>query len=217
MKKVWKRIIVAFYLMKMNRAGKVKQGKAVHDAVDESAFFPPVEKAPLLTALDTANTDLSDADAATEGKSSLSFQEAYTAELQWDLAYRNVGYYVQTKADQLPGQAMEIITAADMKFKKSSVKMQPPRPVLGFQARVTGNGDTIKLLIDSDNPRSTHFEIIMTATPVQEDSWVSIADITKRKFIAEHLVNGTRYYFKVRAINNIGKSIYSDVISQIAA
>jgi hypothetical protein len=217
MKKNWKRIIVVFYLMKLNRGAKVSQGIAVHTAVNTSTFFPPLEKAPLLTALDTANTNLSLADAATKGRSKLSFEEAYTAELQWDLAYRNVGYFVQTKADQNPDQAQEIITAASLHFKKSSVKMQPPLPVQDFQALVTGEGNRIKLIIVSVSPRSTHFEILMSTTPEAVDSWVSIADITKRKFLVENLINGTRYYFKVRAINNIGKSIYSNVISQMAA
>lgn len=217
MKKNWKRIIVAFYLAKLNRAAKVKKGIAVHNAVNASSFFPTGEKTALLAALDTANTTLSAADAATESKSRSSFEAAYTTELQWDLAYRNTGYYVQTKADQNPEQSEEIITAAALNFKKSSVKMQAPLPVEDFQARVTGEGNRIKLIIISDNPRSTHFEILMTTTPNQEDSWVSVADITKRKFMAGNLVNGTRYYFKVRAINNIGKSIYSNVISQVAA
>ena len=95
--------------------------------------------------------------------------------------------------------------------------MQPPNAVVDFQARVTGNGTSIKQIIVSDNPRSTHFEIVMTTAPDKDDSWVSIADITKRKFLVQGLENGIRYYFKVRAINNIGKSMYSNVISQIAA
>jgi hypothetical protein len=57
----------------------------------------------------------------------------------------------------------------------------------------------------------------MSTTPDVDSSWVSVANITARRLLVESLANGTRYYFKVSAINNIGKSIYSNIISQIAA
>ena len=90
-------------------------------------------------------------------------------------------------------------------------------PIEDMRAVITGQGDSIKLLISSDNPRSTHFEVLMTSTPDVDNSWVSVADTTARRLMVEGLTNGTRYYFKARAINNIGRSIYSDVVSQLAA
>lgn len=213
-----KRILAALYLNKMNRSEKVTQGTATHDGVTASAFFPvSAEKTALLAALLTANDNLAAADAETATGSHESFAAADAAELQFDLALRNMSYYVQSKADANPEQAEEIILAAAMKVKKSSVKMKPPHPVDDVRAKVTGDGDSIRLYIASDNPRSTHIEILMTTTPAVDTSWVSIADITARKMLVQGLVNGTRYYFKVRAINSIGRSMYSEPISQIAA
>ncbi|MFI5218235.1 MAG: fibronectin type III domain-containing protein [Bacteroidia bacterium] len=213
-----KRVLVALYLNKMNRSEKVTQGTATHDAVTASAFFPASpEKTALLTALQTATGDLAAADAATATGSHESFAVADTEELQFDTALRNVSYYVQTKADTAPLQAEEIILAAALKTKKASVKMKPPHPVEEVRAKVTGDGDSIKLYLVSDNPRSTHFEILMTTTPDIETSWASVADITARRMLVQGLRNGLRYYFKVRAINSIGRSIYSEPVSQIAA
>jgi len=216
MKKI-KRTIVALYLNKLNRSEKVTQGTAVQEAIPASPFFVPAETAPLLAALQTATDNLKDADAETATGSHESFALADSAELQYDTAIRNMAYYVQSKADASPGTAEEIILSAAMKTKKASVKMQPPHPVRDVRAKVTGNGNSIKLYVVSDNPRSTRIEILMTTTPDIESSWVSIANITARRLLVENLVNGTRYYFKVKAINNIGTSIYSNVISQIAA
>jgi predicted phage tail protein len=185
--------------------------------VAASVNFPPAETATLLTALQTGVTNLSAADADTESGSHESFALAATAELQFDTAFRNVAYYVQSKADAKPDQAVEIILSAALKTKKSSDKMKAPSPIDNIVAKVTGDGNTIKLLIKTGNPRSTHIEILMTATPDIEGSWQSIADITARRFLVTGLTNGVRYYFKARAINSIGKSIYSNVVSQIAA
>ncbi|MEP7170542.1 MAG: hypothetical protein ABI855_14325, partial [Bacteroidota bacterium] len=181
--KIIKRIIVALYLGNVNRSEKVKQGNAVKAAVAASPHFTPAETAPLLLVLDAKTIALSVAEAATESGSHESYAIADTAELQYDTAIRNVGYFVQSKADAKPELAEEIILSADMKMKRASVKMKAPRPVQEVGARVTGNGNSIKLLIVSDNPRSTHFEILMTTTPEAEGSWVSIADITKRRFL----------------------------------
>ena len=217
MKTLIKRLIVAIYLSKLSRSEKAKLGKAVHDAVAASTFFPPAETATLLPPLQTATNNLLAADAATASGSHQSFALADTAELQFDTTIRNVAYYVQTKADAQPDQAEEIILSADLKVKKSSVKMKAPHPIDDLIARVTGDGNSIQLLVKTINPRSTHIEILMTTNPDDNASWISIADITARKFLMQGLVNGTRYYFKARAINSIGKSIYTNVVSQIAA
>lgn len=213
-----KRILVSLYLNKMNRSEKVNQGRATHDAITASTHFPvSAEKTALLLALLTATDNLEQANADTESGSHESYAAADVAELQYDMAYRNIAYYVQTKADAQPALAEEIILSAAMKIKKASVKMKAPTPLNGLRAKVTGDATSIKLRIDTDNPRSTHYEILMTSTPDVDNSWVSIADITARKFLVEGLENGTRYFFKARAINSISKSIYSDVVSQVAA
>ncbi|HNR20994.1 MAG TPA: fibronectin type III domain-containing protein [Bacteroidia bacterium] len=213
-----KRIISALYLSKMNRSQKVTQGTATHDAVDASAFFPAsAEKTARLNALKEATTGLAAADAATASGSHESYAQADTAELQFDTELRNMSYYVQTIADADPVNAEEIILAAALKIKKSSSKMKPPMPVDDVSVKVTGLGNAVKMHIFSDNPRSTHFEIQMTTTPNDENSWDSIADITARKYLVQDLVNGVRYYFRVRAINSMGRSIYSDIVSQVAA
>ena len=137
--------------------------------------------------------------------------------MQFDMTLRNMGYYVQTKADANGEKAEEIIKAAALKVKSADKKMQPPKPIEDMQAKVTGDGNSIQLKVKTDNPRSAHIEILMTTTPNVEDSWTSIADITARRLLVQGLTNGTRYYFKARAINSIGRSIYSDVVSQIAA
>lgn len=213
-----KRILVALYLNKMTRSQKVTQGNATFDAVTASPHFPAsAEKSARLTTLHDATAALAAADAATAGGSHESFAIAETAELQFDTELRNMSYYVQTTADSNASLAEEIILSASLKIKKSSSKMKPPTPVDDITAKVTGLGNAIKLHIFSDNPRSTHFEIQMTLTPNDVNSWESIADITARKYMVENLVNGSRYYFRVRAINSIGRSIYSGTISQIAA
>jgi hypothetical protein len=205
------------YLSKLSRSEKAKLGKAVHDAVAASPFFPPAETAPLLPPLETAITNLLAADAETESGSHQSFALADSAELQFNTTIRNVGYFVQTKADAQPALAEEIILAAALKIKKSSVKIKAPHPLQDLTASVTGDGNSIRLQRKTDNPRSTHIEILMTTTPDDDSSWISIADITARKFTKTGLINGTRYYFKARAINSIGKSIYTNVISQLGA
>lgn len=213
-----KRLIVALYLNKVNRSEKVTLGTASHEAIGASPFFPvSAEKTVLLLALDNGNNNLAEADAATASGSHESFAAARTAELQWDTAYRNCAYYVQTKADADPEQAEQIILAAEMKVKKASVKMKEPSPIEALTAKVTGLGDSIKLHIFSDNPRSTHYEVLMTTTPDVDTSWVSIADITAKTHKVGGLENGARYFFKARAINTIGKSIYCNVVSQVSA
>ena len=216
MKKI-KRTIAALYLNELSRSEKVTQGTAILEAIPDSPHFNPAETAPLLATLQTATDNLNDADAETASGSHESFALAESAELQYDTAVRNTAYYVQTKADANPAIAEEIILSAAMKTKKASVKMKPPHPVQDVRAKVTGDGNSIKLYVVSDNPRSTRFEVLMSTTPDIESSWVSIANTTARRLLVENLVNGTRYYFKVKANNNIGTSIYSNVISQIAA
>ena len=212
-----KRITVALYLNKVNRSEKVTMGNATHDEVNTSTNFPAsAEKTALLAAQQTANDNLQAADETTATGSHASYAAAETAELQFDMAIRNTGYYVQKIADASPENTEEIILSAALKVKKSSVKMRDPNPII-INAFVGGNGTSIKLKIDSDNPRSTHNEILMTQTPDVENSWTAIADITAKKFVASELENGVRYHFKARAINSLGRSDYSGVVSQLAA
>lgn len=213
-----KRNQVALYLNRKNRSQKVTFGKAVHPAVTASPYFPgSPEKTALLLALLTATDALQVANAATATGAHESYAAATSAELQFDMAMRNMSFYVQAKADADLDNAEEIILSAAMQVKKASVKIKIPHPVESMRARVTGDETTLKLYIVTDNPRSTHLEILMTTTPDADDSWMAIADITARRFLVENLVNGTRYFFKARAINSAGKSDYSDVISQVAA
>ena len=170
----------------------------------------------MLLALLTATGNLAAADAATQSGSHASFSAAAAAELQFDMAFRNVAFYVQKTADADPANDETIILSAALKVKKSSVKMKDPNPII-INAFVVGNGTSIRLKIDSDNPRSTHNEIVMTQTPDDDNSWVAIADITAKKAMINGLKNGERYYFKTRAINSLGKSDYSGVVSQLAA
>ena len=213
-----KRILVALYLNRKSRSQKKTFGTAVHTQVTASSFFPAsAEKTALLLALQTATTELDTANADTASGSHESYAAADAAELQFDMAMRNMGYYVQARADAELDNAEAIILSAGMEVKKASVKMKAPHPIEAIKAKVTGDETSIKLYIITDNPRSTHIEILRTTSPDDPNSWIAIADITARRFLATDLENGIRYYFKARAINSIGKSEYSDVVSQVSA
>jgi hypothetical protein len=214
-----KRVLIALRLSKMNRSAKVNQGNATAAAiVNHPEFFPSTESGPIVDAINDATSDLSTADAATVSGGHESFAAAETAENNWDFAMRKTAAYVQQKADDQPEDAAEIILAAALKMKKVPVKTTTkPLPVEDVMAELTGLGNAIKLTIVSDNRYGVRYEVMMTRTPDVESSWVSVADTTARKIMVEGLLNGERYYFKTRAVNNIGKSIYSGVVSQLAA
>jgi hypothetical protein len=215
---VIKRILVALGLEKLNRSAKVTQGNATHTAMTNDPVTYPVLVFGALLADLLAKTDaLSVADAATETGSHLSFDEAETAEIAWDTSMRALAAAIQTKANANPTIAAEIIHGAALKSKREPDKKGPAIPVSGLTASVTGLGNAIKLGFKSINPYGTQYDIQMTTTPAIESSWEAIALITARRTLVEELVNGTRYYFRVRAINSLGKSIFSDVVTQVAA
>jgi hypothetical protein len=218
MKKIWLRVSVVLYLFKMNRQSKVAQGNATRIAIEnDPARFPVAQFSALTTALKAKTDALSLADAATGSGSRDSFAAADLAEQLWDNAMRNVAFGVQTLADANPDQAEEIVRLAALRSRKASQKTKPVNPVQDFSASVTGRGTAILLKLISDNARNTRFEILMTATPDDEKSWAPVANTTARKAMVQGLTNGTRYYFKVRAINNFSVSDFSNVITQIAA
>ncbi len=214
---VQKRQIVSLGLNQMNRSEKVTQGNATDAAMTGDPFFPPAETTTLLTELKDRTNLLAEADANTATGSHESFAKAKKAENDWDTTMRKVGSYVQNKADASPENGETIIRAAALRPKAVSEKQKPPKPVDDVQAMVTGYGDAIKLKLTTTNPYGTRYEIEMTTNPDDAASWTSIAQITSRKLLVQGLNNGVRYYFRTRAINNLGKSIYTNVVSQIAA
>ena len=218
MKKIIRRILVALRLAELNRSAKVNQGNAtVESIIARPDYFPVSESGTLVTALRLATIELSNADAATASGSFEKYSLADQAEEKWDMMMRNTAAYVQQKADANAEIAASIILSAGLKMKKEPVKATVPLPVQDVQAYTTGLGNAIKLTIVSANTYGCRYEVMMTETPNIATSWVAVANVTARKLLIRNLTNGTRYYFKSRAINNVGTSMYSEVISQIAA
>lgn len=215
---IFRRVLVVLGLSRLNRANKVKQGKAVHLAMTADPVLYPVLTYGALMATLLLKTDaLAAADSATVTGGSPTFDAADIAEDEYDTAIRAIGAALQTNANANPVMAEEIIHGAALKSKRAPVSRVDPQPVDAVEAKVTGLGTVIKLLLLSINPYGTQYEIQMTTTPDVEASWQTLANITAKRYTVTGLENGTRYYFRVCALNSLGKTIFTNEVSQVAA
>lgn len=190
---------------------QIDQGKNV--ATMSAEVMPPT--APLIVALQAANTDLETKQAAAVEKRH-ELNESYSAlrdsQTTQRTAYNNLGGLVQTDSD---GGATYILSCGY--GVRSNGTPAPPVEDPPNSLRTQVNGTPGKVVLSWRPPIGARsFEAQSTTDLSGESGWVSAPQMpTKSKIDFEGLTSGTRYAFRVRAWGNGMPGPWSTPVQQM--
>ncbi|MGZ4159047.1 MAG: fibronectin type III domain-containing protein, partial [Bacteroidia bacterium] len=122
----------------------------------------------------------------------------------------NLRAYVQTIANIIPANGEAIVIGAGMTVK--SVHTHTAR---AFAVNTTKNPGEVKMVTKFVNRATFNWQLC--TDPSVETSWQTVGQGTKASFIAEGLISGTRYYFRVAVVDKNGQNPWSNVLNLIAA
>ena len=190
---------------------QIDQGKNV--ATMSAEVMPPT--APLIVALQAANTDLEAKQAAAVEKRQEK-NEAYSAlrdskEAQ-RTAFNNLGGLVQTDSNGSPTYILSCGFGVRSNGTPAPSVEDPP-----YSLRTQVNGTPGKVLLSWLPPTGArYFEAQSTTNLSGETGWVNAEQMpTKSKIDFEGLTSGTRYAFRVRAWGNGMPGPWSTPVQQM--
>ena len=192
---------------------KIAKAELIAGSLTGNANFPTPQ--PALATLALAKKELADAYSEAQG-ARLTAKEKTTIqnkkEAAMDLLLNQLAAYVESVA----GSNEELILSAGMDPRAAAVAATgtPGQP----QALTPMAGDhdgEIELSWDTVNGARSYV-IQQSGDPVTATSWSYGGVSTKSSFTAGGLASGTRFWFRVAAINNNGQSGWSDPATKIA-
>jgi hypothetical protein len=200
-------------LRRLTISQKIAKAELIAGSLNGNASFPTPQ--PTLATLAQAKDELADAysearNARQTAKEKTTIQNKKEAAL--DRLFSQLAAYVESVA----GSNEELILSAGMDPRAAAVAATgtPSQP----QALAAMAGDyegQIDLSWDTvDGVRS--YVIERSGGPVTATSWSYSGVSTKSSFTAANLNSGTRYWFRVAAVNSNGQSGWSDPATKIA-
>ena len=186
-------------------------GANVSTAMKANPKFPapPVSitvLADAVTALDSIHKK------AENTHSKLDFADERAQVLVVEDLLRSLGNYVNMVANG----SEQVIMSAAMPASKTPESQPPPAQVTNLTAKYTGIPGTVMLAWR--RPQfSKLFRVYMSTDPTNEQSWVLMETIDKRKLMVQNLARGLRCYFKIVPVGTAGVGPDSATVSSIAA
>lgn len=184
------------------------KAKQIVAALTGNAFFttPTPTLAVITAAADALGTAINKAQ--DKSRSSLSAVRDKKRELT-DLL-RTLGEYVNTTA---AGDETKLLTSG-FDLYKTPEKHRDPEPVSKLEAIYTNQEGRINLVWERSK-KARYYNVWMSADGGKQ--WTMINTTLSRKLMVEALSSGTRYQFKVVAVNVSGSAPASDIATQVAA
>ena len=109
-----------------------------------------------------------------------------------------------------------VILSAGMSYTKNREKHPAPTQIGKIFTVFTGIPGSLQVVWE--RPKfSKWFNVFMTTTPEVATSWKLISTLDTRKLMVNNLASGTRFYFRVVAVNAAGTGPDSEIAEGLAA
>jgi hypothetical protein len=194
-------------------AQKVARAQQIVEALTGNTNFPTPSPAlaTITTGINDLNTAFAEAQTARQAaKEKTSIQS--DKEDQLDQLISKLAAYVESVA----GSNEALILSAGMDMRAAPVASTAPPEQPQALTPTAGDRDGEVELSWDTVAGAKSYVIDKSADPVTATSWSHAAVSTKSNFTVTGLTNGTRYWFRVAAVNNNGQSGWSDPAMKIA-
>ena len=192
---------------------KLAKGQQIITALTGNASFP-TPTPPLTTVsgaaneLKTAADELQAVTQTRKEKASVQTQK----EDDFDQLFTQLAAYVESVA----GSNEQLILSAGMDVRApASAMTTPPGQPQGLTATAADHDGELDLSWDTV-PGAKSYIIERSGDPGTPTTWSHVGVSTRSNFTAQGLASGTRYWFRVAAVNSNGQSGWSDPAMKIA-
>jgi hypothetical protein len=207
MKTLIKKVLVKLGLARKTVPEKIEFGRTVKSAMTGNANF--TNPSPTLVELETATDNLETAKNKAELGNHEAVQKMYDMEFEFDAVMTNMGKYVETTAKNNAA----VILSAGMQIRNTPKGTKVPGQVVRVTATPVVNTQTVKVKWDAVEFALLYF--VYQSTSIA-GTYELKGQVTGTKFLAENLVAGTVYYWKIEARNGKGTGTQSDPMSAMA-
>lgn len=200
-------------LQRMTVAEKIAKAQQVATALtNNAAFTHPSPELPIVTG---ATTDLQTAVNETLAARQTA-KEKTSIQAQKEEALDKLLVQLAAYVESVAGDDEQMILSAgfDVRAPASPVTSPPSQPE-GLSATASDHDGEIDLTWDSVAGAKSYI-VEKSADPPAPNSWAYEGVTTRSAYTAKTLNSGTRYWFRVAAINVIGQSGWSDPAMKIA-
>jgi hypothetical protein len=199
-------------LSRLSIPEKLDLAKQISNALTGNASFPT--PTPSLTTLDTDASNLQTAHeeavaARQESKNKTAIQNQMEDKLD-DTLTRMAGY-----VSSVSGDDEALVTSAGMNFQQAKSPAGPPALPQSF---VTTTGDSDGQIDASWNsvPGAQSYVVEQSLQAPPNATWTHVQTTVKSACTVTGLTSGTRYWFRVAAVNSNGQGGWSDISTRIA-
>ena len=192
---------------------KIAKAQQIIAALTGNTSFPTPSPALVVVTGTTneLNTAYGEAQAARQ-----TAKEKTSAQNQKEDALDRVLTQLAAYVESVAGSNEQLILSAGMDTRAPAVvASEPPTPPQALTPTAGDHDGQIDLSWDPVSGGKSYV-IDQSGDPVTPTSWSHGGVSTKSTFTATGLTSGTRYWFRVAAVNNIGQSGWSDPATKIA-
>ena len=192
---------------------KVAKAQQIVAALTGNSNFPT--PSPTLANITTAATELASAEAESQTARQTG-KEKTTVRNQKEDSIDQLMTQLAAYVESVAGDNEQLILSAGMDMRAQPVAATaPPDQPQGLTPTAGDRDGEIDLSWDNVTGAKSYV-IQQSPDPAMPTTWAHSAVSTKSTFTAEHLNSGTRYWFRVAAVNNFGQSGWSDPATKIA-
>jgi hypothetical protein len=205
---------VKLNISRLSIAEKLAKGRQIVASITDNADFP--HPTPELAVVTAALNDLETAAAATqaarqEAKTKTSIQNE--KELAVDGLLGQLAAYVESVA----GSNEALVRSAGMDTKGVPFTLNDvPAPPANFSATAGDRDGEIDLSWEATRSAKSYVVERSLDAGAAEPNWSHVGVSTRSRLTAAGLASGSRYWFRVAAINGFGQSGWSDPAMKIA-
>lgn len=198
---------------RLSLSEKIAKARQIVTALTDNPSFPTPSPA-----LATVTTGINDAEsaAADAQQARQTAKEKTSIQNQKEDALEKLVSQLASYVESVAGDDAALIFSAGMDTRVRSVAAtETPAQPQGLSASAGDHDGEIDLSWDK-LAGSKSYVIERSADPPTETSWTHAGVSTRSAFTVSGLVSGTRYWFRVAAINANGQSGWSDPAMKIA-
>lgn len=200
-------------LFRLSIPQKIAKAQQIAAALTGNASFPT--PSPPLAMITAATNDLNTAYAEAQAARQTA-KEKTSAQNQKEDALDQVLTQLAAYVESVAGSNEQLILSAGMDTRAAAVAAtDPPGPPQGLTPTAGDHDGQIDLSWDPVTGAKSYV-IDQSVDPVTATSWSHGGVSTRSNFTAKGLISGTRYWFRVAAVNNNGQSGWSDPATKIA-
>jgi len=192
---------------------KLAKAQQIITSLTGNESFPTVT--PPLTALVAAMGDLKTADDEVQSVRQTAKEKTNMRNLKedrLDLVLTQTAAYIESVA----GDDEQLILSAGLDIRAAGVATtDPPTQPQDLTATAGDHEGEIDLSWDTVSGAKSYV-IEQTGDPATPTTWAHGGVSTRSIYTAKNLISGTRYWFRVAAVNNNGQSGWSDPAMKIA-